>query len=80
MRTLVLVLLVACASSKKESTQPGPTQPPPPPVMTEEECKVKGGRVNASIGGGTQAHCNDDENDVGAVKFGIEGGWCCVKK
>ena len=80
MRSIVFVLVLLVGCSSKKPTEPGPSQPPPPPVMTEEECKAKNGRVNASIGGGSQAHCNDDENDLGPVKLGIEGGWCCVKK
>jgi hypothetical protein len=48
--------------------------------MTKEECEAQGGRVNASIGGGSQAHCADDEAELGNVRLGIEGGWCCKKK
>jgi hypothetical protein len=83
MRSFLFVVLVACSSSSKpapEPTQPTPTEPAPGTVMTTEECEAKGGRVNASIGGGSQAHCNDDETELGAVRIGIEGGWCCKKK
>jgi hypothetical protein len=85
MRSLLFVLLVACSSSSKPEptpSQPTPTEPAPPSgaVMTKEECEAQGGRVNASIGGGSQAHCNDDETEVAPVRLGIEGGWCCKKK
>lgn len=48
-------------------------------AITEEQCTCLGGRVNASIGGGAQAHCAPGETEVAAVRFGIEGGWCCKK-
>jgi len=48
--------------------------------MTKEACEAEGGRVNASIGGGSQAHCADDETELAPVRLGIEGGWCCKKK
>ena len=83
MRSLLLVLLVACSSSSKPEpapVQPAPTEPAPTAVLTKEECEAQGGRVNASIGGGTQAHCNEDETEVAPVRLGIEGGWCCKKK
>ena len=48
--------------------------------MTKEECEAQGGRFNPSIGGGEQAHCNADETELGPVRFGIEGGWCCKKQ
>lgn len=87
MRHLAFVLLVACSSSSPPPAQPAPAQPAPPEpgpagpqVMTPEECEAAGGRVNASIGGGSQAHCNDDETELAAVRLGIEGGWCCKKK
>jgi hypothetical protein len=90
MRSLLFVVLFACSSSSKPQpaptqptpTQPAPTQPAPtaPTVMTKEACEAQGGRVNASIGGGSQAHCADDETELGNVRLGIEGGWCCKKK
>lgn len=85
MRSLLLVLLVACSSSSSTpKTEPVPSgsgsAPPAPAVMTKEECEAAGGRVNSSIGGGDQKHCNDDETEVAAVRLGIEGGWCCQKK
>ncbi len=85
MRSLLLVLLVAaCSSSSKPEpapAQPTPTEPAPTTaVMTKEECEAQGGRVNASIGGGSQAHCADDETELAPVRLGIEGGWCCSKK
>lgn len=46
-------------------------------AMTEVQCTCQGGRVNASKGGGDQPHCDPNEDDVGSVRFGIEGGWCC---
>ena len=48
--------------------------------MSKEECEAQGARFNPSIGGGEQAHCNPDETEVGPVRFGIEGGWCCKKQ
>ncbi|MBA3502484.1 MAG: hypothetical protein M4D80_32770 [Myxococcota bacterium] len=83
MRSLLFVFLIACSSSSKP--EPAPSQPAPAPapsggVMTKEECEAQGARVNASIGGGTQAHCADDETEIGNVRLGIEGGWCCKKK
>ena len=48
-------------------------------AITEEQCTCLGGRVNASAGGGAQAHCAAGETEVAAVRFGIEGGWCCKK-
>jgi hypothetical protein len=87
MRILMFALLVACSSSSSTPTStPTPTPTPPteaPPaggVMTKEECEAQGGRVNASIGGGEQAHCNADESELAPVRLGIEGGWCCKKK
>lgn len=87
MQRLLFVLLVACGSKQDPAPQPTPqpTEPAPgsgstPAVMTKEECEAKGARVNASIGGGSQVHCTDDEVDLGPVRLGIEGGWCCKQK
>jgi hypothetical protein len=87
MRSLVscLVLLVACSSASKPDPAPAPpapapTEPAPTTVMTKEECEAKGARVNPSIGGGSQSHCADAEVDLGPVRLGIEGGWCCQAK
>jgi hypothetical protein len=44
--------------------------------MTPEQCTCLGGRVNASRGG-EQEHCAASEKELGTVRFGIEGGWCC---
>jgi hypothetical protein len=27
--------------------------------------------------GGEQDHCARGETELGSVRFGIEGGWCC---
>ena len=86
MRSVLFVLLAACSSSSPPPSSPAPAPAPAPggespaTVMTKEECEAQGGRVNASIGGGTQAHCAEDETEVAAVRFGIEGGWCCKRK
>lgn len=84
MRSFLFVVLVACSSSSKPEpapAQPAPAQPAPSTtVMTKEACEAQGARVNASIGGGAQAHCADDETEIGNVRLGIEGGWCCKKK
>lgn len=81
---MLLVMLVACSSSvpSKPTNEPppSPAAPPATAVMTKEECEAQGGRVNSSIGGGDQKHCNDDETEVAPVRLGIEGGWCCKKK
>jgi hypothetical protein len=78
------VVLVACSSPKQPAEQPAPApapaEPSTPAVMTKEECEAKGARVNASIGGGSQAHCNADETELAPVRLGIEGGWCCELK
>jgi hypothetical protein len=44
--------------------------------MTQEQCTCLGGRVNLSRGG-EQEHCERGETEIGNVRFGIEGGWCC---
>lgn len=46
-------------------------------AMTPEQCTCQGGRVNLSRGGGEQPHCNANEQELGTVRLGIEGGWCC---
>jgi hypothetical protein len=85
---MLLALLVACSSSSSTptststptTTTPTTEAPPAGGVMTKEECEAQGGRVNASIGGGEQAHCDADETELAPVRLGIEGGWCCKKK
>lgn len=44
--------------------------------LTQEACTCLGGRLNASRGG-EQEHCANNESELGAVRFGLEGGWCC---
>jgi hypothetical protein len=68
--------------------EPAPGLAPPspagcPPVepgqaMTPEQCACLGGRMNPSRGG-EQEHCGRGEQELGGVRFGIEGGWCCKK-
>lgn len=67
------------SSSGGESpgTPPGCTPPEPGQPMTSDQCTCLGGRVNASIGGGEQEHCTAGETELGTVRIGIEGGWCC---
>jgi hypothetical protein len=45
--------------------------------LSPEECECHGGRTNPSRGGHTQDHCARGERELGTVRFGIEGGWCC---
>jgi hypothetical protein len=92
-RLLVAAALAsfACSSSgSPPATAPAIASPPadapvcappaPGEVMTQPQCECLGGRVNASIGGGRQAHCADGEDELGRVRFGIEGGWCCRRQ
>jgi len=44
--------------------------------MAQEQCTCLGARVNASRGG-EQEHCAAGETEIGTVRLGIEGGWCC---
>lgn len=55
----------------------GPIEPGA--AMTSEQCTCLGGRVSLSRGGGEQEHCAAGEKELGNVRFGIEGGWCCKK-
>ncbi|HSK00709.1 MAG TPA: hypothetical protein VK932_05685 [Kofleriaceae bacterium] len=74
------------ATPDPAKTPPGlapPDQAGCPPVepgqaMTPEQCTCLGGRMNLSRGG-EQEHCARDEQELGSVRFGIEGGWCCQK-
>lgn len=74
------------ATPDPAKTPPGlapPDQAGCPPVepgqaMTPEQCTCLGGRMNPSRGG-EQEHCGRDEQELGGVRFGIEGGWCCKK-
>ena len=81
---LAALVVAACSSSSSPPQTPTPTETeqaaPAPAVMTKEECEAQGARVNASIGGGDQAHCNPDETELAPVRLGIEGGWCCQPK
>ncbi|MGN6104787.1 MAG: hypothetical protein ACTHU0_06780 [Kofleriaceae bacterium] len=49
----------------------------PGAAMTPDQCSCRSGRVNLSRGGGDQAHCAEGETELGTVRIGIEGGWCC---
>jgi hypothetical protein len=55
----------------------GPIEPGA--ALTSEQCTCLGGRVNLSRGGGAQEHCAAGEKELGNVRFGLEGGWCCKK-
>jgi len=92
MRALLLVLVLASGCGRGSGpTNPNPTPPtgsePPggsaacgaPPMgqaMTPDQCTCLGGRVNPSRGG-EQEHCAGGESELGTVRLGIEGGWCC---
>jgi len=45
-------------------------------TITREQCSCLGGRVSPSRGG-VQERCGPGEAEVGAIRLGIEGGWCC---
>ncbi len=92
-RISLLLALVACKSTTPRaadpapaSTESGPTAtpaaecdaPPPGEVLSEVQCTCQGARINASPGGGDQPHCDRNESELGPVRFGIEGGWCCL--
>lgn len=65
------------APSPTEAPAPaGCAAPTPGEAMTPEQCTCLGGRVSLSRGG-EQAHCAASERELGTVRFGIEGGWCC---
>lgn len=55
---------------------PACEQPPAGEPMTPDQCTCLGGRVHASRGG-EQEHCAAGEQELGTVRLGIEGGWCC---
>jgi hypothetical protein len=77
----IVFLLAACSQGVPPIPKGKPLcdSPPPGEAMTKEQCECRGARVNASIGGGDQAHCGEGEIELGTVKLGIEGGWCCQK-
>jgi len=54
----------------------GCAQPAAGEAMTPDQCTCVGGRVNPSRGG-EQEHCAANEQELGTVRLGIEGGWCC---
>ena len=69
---------VAVPSSGSGSGSAAPCEVPPAgEAMTEVQCTCQGGRLNASRGGADQPSCDPNEESIGAVRFGIEGGWCC---
>ncbi|HLL21931.1 MAG TPA: hypothetical protein VK427_07365 [Kofleriaceae bacterium] len=78
-----LLFLIACSSPSKPTQTPAPTPAEPTggasEAMTEQACQAQGGRVHPSIGGGDEPHCVDGETEIGTVRTGIEGGWCCKK-
>lgn len=83
-RVLLLLVLTGCPSPGTRSTPAPEPKPPVEPaqpteskILSKEECEAQGGRVNASIGGGSERHCALDEQELAPVRFGIEGGWCC---
>jgi hypothetical protein len=86
MRNLLVIFLLMAGCKKSGSSTPSPNGSgsgsaacgnTPGEPLTQEQCTCLGGRVNASTGGGAQAHCAAGETELGNVRFGIEGGWCC---
>jgi len=76
---------VAAGAESAPSGGTSPGSPPGSPAcpqpeagqpMTSDQCTCLGGRVNASRGG-EQEHCTPGETELGTVRLGIEGGWCC---
>lgn len=71
------------AAQPNEPGEPGQPAPAdcgtlePGAAMTPDQCSCRSGRVNLSRGGGDQPHCADGETELGTVRLGIEGGWCC---
>jgi hypothetical protein len=48
------------------------------PIDTMEKCKDAGGRFVPAPG--PPARCQDDEEKIGDIPFGIEGAICCRRK
>ncbi len=73
-----LVFLIACGgSTPPPAPKVGCDQPEPGQAMTKEQCTCREGRVSLSRGGSVELHCEQGEAELGAVRLGIEGGWCC---
>jgi hypothetical protein len=66
----LVVLVVGCGSDE-------PACEDLARVPTPETCECLGGMVRADPGGGSVT-CEDDEENLGRVEFGIEGGVCCA--
>jgi hypothetical protein len=49
-----------------------------PVIDTQEKCKAAGGRVVPAPG--PPASCEDGEENIGNIPFGIEGAICCRAK
>lgn len=76
----------AAAAAKPQASSKPPAPGLTPPVgcsaaegktMTREQCTCVGGRVSLSRGDGAQEHCAVGEAELGTIRVGIEGGWCC---
>jgi hypothetical protein len=88
MRALLagLVLTLACTPTPGPSGPSGPTSmqkpvgcnsPEPGQAMTREQCECRGATINLSRGGEQRDHCPAGAAELGTVRLGIEGGWCC---
>jgi len=73
-----LVFMLACGGPQP-AAQPKAAcdQPEPGQAMTREQCACRDGRLTLSNGRAVELHCEAGEVELGAVRIGVEGGWCC---
>jgi hypothetical protein len=78
MRCFALVFVLACGGSPPPA-QPkvGCDSPEPGQAMTREQCACRDGRITLAKGGAVELHCEAGEVELGTVRLGLEGGWCC---